>query len=260
MLGGTGFSRCTGVPQDRAQAKACATPEDTLMSSKLLITALFTALLTAAPPDTRLPDAAMRGDKDAVRSLLKQKVDLNAAHGDGATALHWAAYNDDLETVKLLLAAGANVKAATREGAITPLFMACVNGDAPMVDALLKAGADANSAKSNGATALMTAASSGNVDAVKMLLDRGANVNAKEAAHGQTALMFAAALNRDAVIKLLASRGAAVNTATPVRKMERVRFDQDGNNVEERPAPKPEERETSPIAAPGKSAPTSWAA
>src|SRR5258708_39164753 len=117
--------------------------------TRLLLTALsLTALLTAAPPHTRLPDAAMRGDKDPVRSLLKQKVDLNAAHGDGATALHWAAYNDDLETVKLLLASGANVKAVTREGAITPLFMAWVNGDAPMIDALLKAGADANSGTS----------------------------------------------------------------------------------------------------------------
>src|SRR5207247_2744076 len=93
---------------------------------------LTLSTLTAASLDTRLPDAAMRGDKDAVLSLLKQKVDINAAHGDGATALHWAAYNDDLETVKLLLAAGANVKATTREGAITPLFMACINGDAPM--------------------------------------------------------------------------------------------------------------------------------
>src|SRR5437868_9427076 len=108
------------------------------------------ALLAAATSDTRLADAAMQNDKDAVRSLLKQKVDVNGAHGDGATALHWAAYNDDLETVKLLLAAGANVKATTREGAITPLFMACVNGDAPMIEALLKAGADANSVKSNG--------------------------------------------------------------------------------------------------------------
>jgi ankyrin repeat protein len=211
-----------------------------LMRTRFLLTTIaLTATLSAATLDTRLPDAAMRGDKDAVRSLLKQHADLNAAHGDGATALHWAAYNDDLETVKLLLAAGANVRAATREGAITPLFMACVNGDAPMIEALLKAGADANSVKSNGATALMTAAASGSADAVKVLLDHGADVNAKETVHGQTALMFAAALNRDATIKVLTAHGAEVNTATPVRKMERVRFDQDGNIVEERPAPKP---------------------
>src|SRR5260370_7796359 len=45
-------------------------------------------------------------------------------------------------------------------------------------------------------------------DAVKLLLDHGADAKAKESAHGQTALMFAAALNRDAVINVLMSRGA----------------------------------------------------
>ena len=192
------------------------------------------ALLAAAPVDTRLADAAMQGDKDAVRSLLKQKVDVNAPQGDGTTALHWAAYHDDLEMVKLLLASGANVKAATREGAITPLFMACQNGNAAVMDALLKAGADANSVKANGTTALMIAAASGSVDAVKLLLDRSATINAKETAHGQTALMFAAALNRSAVVKLLMERGADANVATAVRKLEHVRFDQDGNVVEEK--------------------------
>jgi ankyrin repeat protein len=59
-------------------------------------------------------------------------------------------------------------------------------------------------------------------------------VNAKESAHGQTALMFAAALNRVAVIKVLISNGAGANVATNVRKLERVRFDQDGNVVEEK--------------------------
>ena len=46
-----------------------------------------------------------------LRSLLKQKVDVNAPQVDGMTALHWAAYQDDTETGKLLLESGANVKA-----------------------------------------------------------------------------------------------------------------------------------------------------
>ena len=191
--------------------------------------------LAAATPDARVADAAMHNDKDAVRALVKQKADVNAAQGDGATALHWAAYNDDLDMVKALLAAGANVKATTREGAITPLQMACVTGDAAMIEALLKAGADPNTTKSNGTTVLMTAAASGSPDAVKALLDHGADVNAKEAARGQTALMFAAALNRDAVVKVLAAHGASVNLATAVRKLEHVRYDQDGNIVEAKP-------------------------
>lgn len=200
---------------------------------------LTTAVLAAAVNDSRVADAAMRGDKDTVRVLLKQKAHVNTAQGDGATALHWAAYNDDLEIVKMLLAAGANVKAATREGGITPLQMAAVNGDAAIIEALLTAGADPDAAKANGTTVLMTAAASGSAAAVKALLDHGADANARESAHGQTALMFAAALGRTEVIQLLASHGASVNVATNVRKMERVRFDQDGNIVEDRPGARP---------------------
>src|SRR5580704_12331787 len=206
---------------------------------KRLIGGFLVAAMLAFAGDARLSEATMRGDHNAVTTLLSQGVDIDGAQGDGSTALHWAAFNDDLETTKVLIAAGANVKVTTREGAITPLLMACTNGNAAIIEALLKAGADANSVKANGTTALMLAASSGSAEAVKVLLDRGASVNAKESVHGQTALMFAAALNRDAAIKVLTAHGAEVNTATPVRKMERVRFDQDGNIVEERPAPKP---------------------
>ena len=207
------------------------------MPRRTLIGGLCMAVLVAAATrDTRLADAAMQGDKDAVRSLLKLKINVNAPQADGTTALHRAAYADDLEMAKMLLAAGANVKATTREGDITPLFMACTNGNAAMIEALLKAGADANSIKANGTTALMMAAASGGADAVKVLLERGADVNAKEAAHGQTALMFASALNRGAVIKVLMAHGADANVATTIRKLERVRFDQDGNIVEEKPA------------------------
>jgi ankyrin repeat protein len=202
------------------------------MSVKSVILGLsMAALLSAAGTDTRLADAAMRGDKASVRSLLKQKVDVNVPQGDGATALHWAAFQDDVEMAQLLLDAGANVKAATREGAITPLFMACTNGSTAMVERLLKSGADANSTKSNGTTALMIAAASGSAAAVQVLLDHGADLKAKESAHGQTALMFAAALNRADVIKVLMKHGADAGVSSSVAKLERVTFDVDGNVV-----------------------------
>src|SRR6266700_3447424 len=164
------------------------------MFGQTLLAALCAAGLLSAAGDTRLSDAAMQGNGDVVRSLLKQKVDVDAGQGDGTTALHWAAFRDDLEMVKTLLAAGANVKAATREGAITPLFMACTNGNAAIVEALLKAGAEANS--------------------VKVLLEHGADLKAKESAHGQTALMFAAALNRDAAVRVLLTHGADANASS----------------------------------------------
>ena len=200
-----------------------------MFSQTLISGILFTALFTAGRGDTRLADAAMQGNRDRVRSLLKQAADMNAAQADGMTALHWAAYQDDLQMMKLLLAAGANVKAATRVGRITPLFLSCANGNPAALEALLQAGADPNSVNANGTTALMIAASSGNPDAVGVLLDHGASVKAKEGAHGQTALMFAAALNRAGVIKLLLARGVDANLATPPREVDKVSFDRDGH-------------------------------
>src|SRR5262249_37559913 len=122
----------------------------------------LTALIAAAPaPLAAVADAAKQGDREALRSLLKQGADVNAAQSDGMTALHWATLNHDVEMAKMLLYAGANVKAATRLGGYTPLLMASKNGDADLVDALLAGGADPNSATTNGTTALMLAAASG---------------------------------------------------------------------------------------------------
>ena len=95
-----------------------------------------------------------------VRALLNQHADVNAPQVDGMTALHWAAYHDDVEIAGLLLRAGANVKAANRYG-VTPLSLACTNGNGAMVELLLKAGADPNAALPGGETPLMTAARTG---------------------------------------------------------------------------------------------------
>jgi uncharacterized protein len=184
-----------------------------------------------AGSETRLADAAMAGDRETVHSLLKQNVDVNAAQGDGSTALHWAAFQDDIEMAQWLIRAGANVKAATRINGMTPLFLACRNGSSRMVEILLQAGADANQPDTLGTTPLMIAAAAGNPDAVKVLIEHGAGVNAKESAHGQTALMFAAALNRAAAIQVLMAHGADAKVTTKVVKPERVRVDEEGKPV-----------------------------
>ncbi len=190
-----------------------------------------TLLLSAALADLRLVEAVQRGDTEAVRSLLQQKANVNSAQGDGMTALHWAAYKDDLETARLLLQAGASVNAVTRINALTPLIMASKNGNAALIAALLQAGADSNTATTDGMTPLMAAAAAGSVDAAAILLDHGADPNAKEAGHGQTALMFAAAENRGALISLLAARGADLKIATTVVKLEAAKLDDNGNPI-----------------------------
>src|SRR5438034_6570510 len=126
----------------------------------------LSALIQAAPAaGTSVVQAAMQGDRETVRALLKDGADVNAAQGDGMTALHWAATKDDVELAKILLYAGANVKATTRLGGYTPLLMASKSGSAPMIETLVNGGADVNSATANSTTALMLAAASGKTDA-----------------------------------------------------------------------------------------------
>ena len=189
----------------------------TLIRSSIVIGALcLTVMLRADAGNSPVADAAQAGDKAAVRALLKQAADVNAAQGDGMTALHWAAMKNDADLAQTLLYASANVKATTRIGAYTPLILAAQQGNAEVMEPLIKAGADVNAKTGNGTTPLMFAAASGNTDAVKMLLDRGADVNAQESTRGLNASMFAAASDRASVIDLLASRGADLKATTKI--------------------------------------------
>jgi ankyrin repeat protein len=185
------------------------------MGTRLTGLLLLAASLYGAAGDSRLPDAAMRGDRDAVRGLLQQRADVNSVQPDGTTALHWAVRKNDLETAQLLIKAGARVDASTRYG-VTPLSFAATNGSAPMIDLLLRSGVDANSTNPGGETALMTTARTGKADAVKLLLDHGAKVNAKEGVRGQTALMWAVLENHPEVVRLLLTHGADINAQTNV--------------------------------------------
>ncbi len=184
----------------------------------LALVVMLTAAVAAAPGGgSPVADAAMRGDRDAVRALLKQGADANAARGDGMTALHFAAQRGDADLVAMLIYAGANVAAVTRVGSYTPLHVASQMGSAAVVEALLKGGADVKArTTSTGVTPLHLAAESGSVAVMQLLLDRGAEVDAKEAEWGQTPLMFAAANNRVEAIKVLLSRGADPTIATKV--------------------------------------------
>jgi len=198
----------------------------------------LTALLGAAP-SAPVADAAQQGDRDGVKALLKQAADVNAAQGDGMTALHWAALKNDADLAQMLLYAGANVRAMTRIGSYTPLVLAARNGNAAVMAPLVAAGADVNSKTVNGTTALMLAAASGNVDSVKALLDKGADVNLKEPVRGLNAAMFAAASNRAAVVTLLAAHNADLSAATKVVDLNGLDRAKMGDVLFGNPAPPP---------------------
>jgi uncharacterized protein len=171
------------------------------------------AAALAQAQDVRVTSAIKQRDAAAVRTLLRQKADVNGADVEGMTALHWAAHWNDLDSVKLLLAAGAKAAVANRYG-VTPLHEAATVGNAAMVNALLRAGADANAAYGEGETPLMIAARTGSLDTIGLLLESGAQVNAAESFRGQTALMYAAVENHAAVVRALAAAGADINART----------------------------------------------
>ena len=169
----------------------------------------------AGEPDLRLMTAAKSQDLTAVRALLDEGVDVNAARADGVTALLWAAHWDHMETAQLLLSAGAAVDAAEDQG-VTPLLRACENGSTAMVSALLAAGANAANPQANGVTPLMRAARAGSVEIVQTLVARGADPSAVIPGSGQTALMWATAEGHLDVMGALIGAGADVHAPSTI--------------------------------------------
>jgi ankyrin repeat protein len=177
----------------------------------------MSAWLSAAPAAPPVVEATKKGDPEALKTLLKDGADVNAAEADGMSALHWAAERGDAKLAEMLVYAGASTSGVTRLGQYTPLHIASRTGHAAVVKTLLKAGASVE-ARTNpgGATALHLAAESGNVEAINALIDAGADVNALESEWQQTPLIFAAARNRAEAVKALAARGANPNLAAKV--------------------------------------------
>ena len=190
----------------------------------LFAPALVMARDVVVPVEKDAPVALAARDNDGarVRELLdaKPRADVNARTADGTSALHWAVYHNDVDLIGHLLAAGADVNARNDYGA-TPLSEAAVVGNVQVLKKLLSAGAEVESANGDGQTALMIIARTSNVEAAKLLISKRARVNAVEQWRGQTPLMWAAAENQPAVVKVLVDHGANVNARSNVNNFER---------------------------------------
>jgi uncharacterized protein len=158
-------------------------------------------------------DAAERQDVAALRALLAKGADPNVPQADGATALHWAVHWNDLDAADVLIRGGAKVDAVNDLG-VFPLSLACANGSAAMVERLLAASAPVRQTLPSGESALMSCAQTGTADALRALLARGADVDARERERGQTALMWAAAGRHAGAVKVLLERGADLNAVS----------------------------------------------
>ncbi len=175
-----------------------------------IVTAVGVA--AAADSDLRLVNAVAEQDRATVRALLKQRVNVNVARADGATALLYAAHWNDVEIVELLLRAGANPNAADDHG-VTPLARACENVSIGVIETLLRAGANPNAAQTSGLTPLMIAARTGSARAVRALVASGANVNAATVDTRNTALMWAIAGRHPEVVRALVEAHADVHVS-----------------------------------------------
>ncbi|NNL31346.1 MAG: hypothetical protein HKO77_09995, partial [Gemmatimonadetes bacterium] len=188
-----------------------------LHTHPLIATLAALVLWAAIPSDAPVADAAMEENLAQVEALLRSGADVNAAQGDGMTALHWAAEHGNAELADMVLYAGAHVGAITRLGDYTPLHLAAKGGHGEVSERLLEAGADPMARSSTGGvTPLHFAARSGRVEAVEVLLEAGVEPDIVEGARGQTPLMFAAASGRVAVIEALIDAGSDPSVTSTV--------------------------------------------
>ncbi|MEE2862678.1 MAG: ankyrin repeat domain-containing protein [Gemmatimonadota bacterium] len=179
-----------------------------------LSSAIVLVLMGSVLVESPVADAARSGDLDEVRSLLRGGADVNAAQGDGMSALHWAAERGDMALLEVLLYAGAELEASTRIGHYRPLHIAARNGNVEVVTRLIEAGADINSVTDpSGSTPLHLAALSGNGSVVRELVNAGADIDSREAEWQQTPLIFAASWNRLEAVVALLELGADPNLA-----------------------------------------------
>jgi ankyrin repeat protein len=178
------------------------------MILKLLITAGANVNAQDKDKHTPLMLASREGNCEMIQLLLESGAIVNAQDSAGFTPLMYAIshkHNDKRsETVKLLLQAGADVNVKNVFGH-TPLTSAIASGYTEIIRLLITVHTNidlVNTQDKEGVTILMQAASIGDSEKVKLLLDAGADPNMKDN-KGQTALTYAQMSKNTEIVKLL---------------------------------------------------------
>ena len=149
-------------------------------------------------------------DPVVIKKLLAAGADPNKPLDSGETPLMLASRNGNLETVKALLAAGADPNVHEANGGQTALMWAIAEKHSDVTDELVKNKADVNARSKNGVTPLMFAAQ-GDSKSAAILLAAGANPNDHAPDTGLTALIIASTMGKINVVKVLLDNGADPN-------------------------------------------------
>jgi len=163
-------------------------------------------------PSHDLPLAAWEDDVDKIVSLAAAGTNINVPDEDGDAPLSLAALASHQEAVTLLLENGADPDVRGQYGQ-TPMMLAAMNGDEGIIRELISAGADVNARSGEGdhrEAALVKAAARGKGGAVRLLLSSGADIDARNS-EGSTALMSAAEAGSPSTARVLCEAGAEVN-------------------------------------------------
>lgn len=163
------------------------------------------AVLLATGVELNIFEAAATGQPERVRALLKQDAALvNAFAPDGFFPLGLAVFFGHRETFDALLSAGADVNAVTRESMkITALHSAVAARQFEMARTLIERGANVNPRQAeNGVMPLHEAAANGEIEFARLLLKHGADINAKTK-DGKTPLDFAVTRSQNEMVAFL---------------------------------------------------------